>query len=77
MRPWEYFNEFVGGPIRAYLYFSDEGVDQRVKELAAIIYFYGPISEVEERAHSIDWLGRDPGRDQSRLESARFPARDR
>ena len=86
MRPWEYFNEFDGGAGRAYLYFSDEGVDlgQRVKELAAYYHravqpsgevpfiFYGPISEVEERARGIDWLGRDPDRDQSRLESATF-----
>jgi len=86
MRPWEYFNEFIGGPGRAYLYFSDEGVDlgQRVKELAAYYHravepsgevpfiFYGPISEVEERARGIDWLGRDPDRDESRLESATF-----
>lgn len=83
MRPWEYFNEFIG-PGRAYLYFSDEGVDlgQRVKELAAYYHraveptgevpfiFYGPISEIEERARGIDWLGRDPGRDLPRLESA-------
>ena len=86
MRPWEYFNEFIGGPGRAYLYFSDEGVDlgQRVKELAAYYHrdvepsgevpfiFYGPISEVEERMRGIDWLGRVPDRDQSRLESATF-----
>jgi hypothetical protein len=86
MRPWEYFNEFIGGPSRAYLYFSDEGVDlgQRVKELAAYYHravepsgevpfiFYGPISEVEERARGIDWLGREPERDRSRLESATF-----
>ena len=85
MCPWEYFNEFIG-PSRAYLYFSDEGVDlgQRVKELAAYYHraveptgevpfiFYGPISEVEERARGIDWLGRDPGRDLPRLESATF-----
>jgi len=86
MRPWEYFNELIGGPGRAYLYFSDEGVDlgQRVKELAAYYHqtvepsgevpliFYGPISEVEERMRGIDWLGRVPERDQSRLESATF-----
>lgn len=86
MRPWEYFNEFIGGSGRAYLYFSDEGVDlgQRVKELASYYHravepsgevpfiFYGPISEVEEKARGIDWLGRVPDRDQSRLESATF-----
>jgi hypothetical protein len=86
MRPWEYFNEFVGGAGRAYRYFSDEGVDlgQRVKELATYYHraveppgevpfiFYGPISEVEEKARRIDWLGRDAKRDQSRLEAATF-----
>ena len=86
MRPWEYFNEIIGGPGRAYFYFSDEGVDlgQRVKELAAYYHravepsgevpfiFYGPISEVEERARGIDWLGRRPDRDQSRLQSPTF-----
>ncbi|MGB6496915.1 MAG: hypothetical protein WA853_08350 [Candidatus Acidiferrum sp.] len=36
MRPWEYFNEFVGGTTNAYKSFSDEGVNlgQRSKELA-------------------------------------------
>ncbi len=83
MRPWEYFNEIIGGPSRAWLYFSDEGVDlgQRVKELADYYHrvvepsgeipfiFYGPISEVEEKARRIDWLGKDTRRDESRLES--------
>lgn len=86
MRPWEYFNEIIGGPSRAWLYFSDEGVDlgQRVKELAHYYHravepsgeipfiFYGPISEVEEKARHIDWLGLNPKRDQSKLESATF-----
>jgi len=84
MRPWEYFNEIIGGASHAWPYFSDEGVDlgQRVKELADYYHravepsgeipfiFYGPISEVEEKARRIDWLGRDIKRDQSRLESA-------
>jgi len=36
-RPWEYFNEFIGGAKNGFLYFNDEGVDlgQRGKELAA------------------------------------------
>ncbi len=85
MRPWEYFNEIIGTG-RAYLYFSDEGVDlgQRVKELADYYHrelepfgevpliFYGPISEVEEKARRIDWLGRDTKRDLSKLESNSF-----
>jgi len=27
VRPWEYYNELIGGPENAYLYFADEGVD--------------------------------------------------
>jgi hypothetical protein len=36
MRPWEYFNEIVGGAEKGYLYFNDEGVDlsQRIAEVA-------------------------------------------
>jgi hypothetical protein len=39
MRPWEYFNEIIGGTKNGYFYFSDEGVDlwQRGKELDATI----------------------------------------
>lgn len=35
LRPWEYFNEVIGGSNNAYKYFSDEGVDlgQRSKEM--------------------------------------------
>lgn len=34
MRPWEYFNEFVGGARNAHNYFNDEGVD-------LALYFHG------------------------------------
>jgi tetratricopeptide (TPR) repeat protein len=35
LRPWEYYNELIGGPANGYLYFADEGVDlgQRTREL--------------------------------------------
>ena len=86
MRPWEYFNEVIGGPKNGYLYFSDEGVDlgQRAKELAEYyhrvlepsgevpIIFYGPIGDVEEEARGLDWLGRDEKRDEARLSSPTF-----
>jgi hypothetical protein len=78
MRPWEYFNEIIGGTKSGYLYFSDEGVDlgQRGKELAAYyhrvlepageipILEYGPIGIPEENARHLEWLGRDPKRDE-------------
>jgi hypothetical protein len=85
MRPWEYFNEVIGGTSNGHRYFSDEGVDlwQRGKELAA--YYHGvlePLGEVpllvyginepEEKARHLDWLGRNKGRDESLLSSPVF-----
>jgi hypothetical protein len=80
LRPWEYFNEFVGGTRNGYKYFNDEGVDlgQRTKEIAdyyrkflkpagvmpSIIYF---TSEQEMKARDVDYLGRDMQRDLKRL----------
>ncbi|HEV3481105.1 MAG TPA: phospholipid carrier-dependent glycosyltransferase [Candidatus Acidoferrales bacterium] len=86
MRPWEYFNELIGGAKNGYLYFSDEGVDlgQRGKELGEYyhrvlepsgevpIVFYGPIGDIEEKALGLDWLGRDGKRDETRLSSPTF-----
>src|ERR1700756_3404567 len=85
MRPWEYFNEIIGGTKNGPRYFSDEGVDlfQRGRELAA--YYYEvlepageipllnyPISESGEKARHLDWIGRDEQRDQGRLTWAIF-----
>jgi hypothetical protein len=86
MRPWEYFNEIIGGTSNAYRYFSDEGVDlgQRGKELAEYyhrvlepsgevpILFYGIIGDPEKEARHLDWLGRDRKRDETRLTSPLF-----
>jgi hypothetical protein len=85
MRPWEYFNEIIGTK-NAYLYFSDEGVDlgQRGRELAEYyhrvlepagdvpILEYGPIGLPEEKGRRLDWLGRDPKRDEIRIVSPIF-----
>jgi tetratricopeptide (TPR) repeat protein len=79
-RPWEYFNEFVGGPQNAYKYFDDEGVDlgQRSKELVAYYrrflkpagemayVIYGTTDE-ELKARDVEFLGRDLQRDRDRL----------
>jgi len=80
LRPWEYFNEMVGGSKNAYKYFSDEGVDlgqrsnemveyyrQHLKpahELADVIYF---TSEEELKGRDVEYLGRDTARDIERL----------
>ncbi|HLZ52542.1 MAG TPA: tetratricopeptide repeat protein [Candidatus Acidoferrum sp.] len=87
LRPWEYYNEIIGGSKNGYLYFSDEGIDvgQRGKELATYyhqvlepagdvpFYAYGNgTNESELKARHVDWLGRDPKRDKTRLSSPVF-----
>ena len=73
MRPWEYYNEAVGGTANGHRYFSDEGVDlgQRTKELVDyyntnlkpngevpyVLYFS---SDIEFRRRGLDWVGKDP-----------------
>jgi hypothetical protein len=82
MRPWEYFNEIVGGGKNGYLYFDDEGVDlgQRTKEMAQyyrevlqpvgeLPYESYMVTYTTERARGLDWVGQDPKRDQARLTS--------
>ncbi len=39
IRPWEYFNEFVGGPDGAYLRLGDESVDVAQRDLDFIRYY--------------------------------------
>jgi len=80
MRPWEYYNEFVGGADNAYRYFDDEGVDvsQRMKEMATyyhevvaptgeIPYIDCECSQVEMRRRGMDWVGQDLARDETRM----------
>jgi len=80
LRPWEYFNEFVGGAKNAHKYFDDEGVDlgQRTKEIADYYSkFLKPSGELatlicvssdeEFKGRDIDFLGRDMKRDLPRL----------
>jgi hypothetical protein len=80
LRPWEFFNEFVGGTRNAHNYFDDEGVDlgQRTKEIVEyyrkfvkpsgerpnIIYIS---SDEELKGRDMEYLGRDMERDLPRL----------
>ncbi len=80
MRPWEYYNEAVGGTANGHRYFNDEGVDlgQRTKELVDyynknlkpngeipyVLYFS---SDTEQRRRGLDWVGKDPERDEATL----------
>jgi hypothetical protein len=79
LRPWEYFNEFVGGTQNAYKYFDDEGVDlgQRSKELVAyyrqflksreLAYVIYGTTDEELKGRDVEFLGRDLQRDRNRL----------
>jgi hypothetical protein len=80
MRPWEYFNESVGGSAGAWQYFSDEGVDLGLRledidryyeanlapsgEIPVIMYFS---SDVERDRREIEYVGKDPKRDADRI----------
>src|SRR5277367_642874 len=80
LRPWEYFNELVGGTKNGYKYFSDEGVDlgQRTKEIVNYYRkFLKPAGEMptliyessdeELKGRDVEYLGRDMQRDLKRL----------
>jgi hypothetical protein len=82
MRPWEYFNEIIGGAKNGYLYFDDEGVDlsQRTKEMARyyrevlqpageLPYIDYMVTTTTKKARGLDWVGHDPKRDEARLTS--------
>jgi tetratricopeptide (TPR) repeat protein len=86
-RPWEYFNEIIGGAAQGYRYFNDEGVDLLQRGTEAARYYHAvlePAGEIPLFAYTlgpevarytalkVDWLGRDFQRDESRLESANF-----
>ena len=82
LRPWEYYNETVGGPERAYLYFSDEGIDveQRVKELVKYYdenlkpagetpFLLYPVHQAERKRRELDWVGKNLERDEERMDN--------
>jgi hypothetical protein len=82
LRPWEYYNETVGGAANGYRYFDDEGVDliMRTKELAkyynenlkpadeipTVIYY---MRSADKKRQGLDWIGKDPERDREKLNS--------
>jgi tetratricopeptide (TPR) repeat protein len=82
MRPWEYYNETVGGAESANSYFSDESIDLslRSRELAdyyhetlepagEIPYINYPIRGAERKSRKLDWVGKDRDRDAQKLDS--------
>ncbi len=85
LRPWEYYNELVGGSKNAYLDFNDEGVDIYQRNLEIARYYhevlepaheipflqYIPYDEEAEYLH-LDWVGHDMQRDESLFQSPLF-----
>ena len=85
MRPWEYYNELVGGSKRAYRYFNDEGVDLYQRNLEIARYYhdylepahdipflqYIPYDEEAEYLH-LDWVGHDMKRDERHFDNPVF-----
>jgi tetratricopeptide (TPR) repeat protein len=85
LRPWEYYNEFVGGTANAYLYFNDEGVDVYQRHLEIARYYhqvlepvheipflqYIPYDEEAEYLH-LDWVGHDMKRDEPYFQNPVF-----
>ncbi len=82
MRPWEYFNETVGGPSGGHRYFNDEGVDLSLRSTEAIRYYHEhlkPAGEVpytfyllppiDDPAKTLDYVGKDPERDKGKWEA--------
>jgi tetratricopeptide (TPR) repeat protein len=82
MRPWEYFNEAVGGAANGYRYFDDEGIDlsERTKEMARyyreVLQPGGEIPYIDYfttlvvmRGRGLDCVGCDPRRDETKLMS--------
>jgi len=51
MRPWEYYNELVGGPQNAWRYFNDEGLNLRQRTTELIRYYDEHIRGTEEIAY--------------------------
>jgi hypothetical protein len=85
MRPWEYFNELIGGTKNGYRYFNDEGVDcwQRSKELAAYSHqvlepegekplLAYPVGWSESKARGLDWVNQNIDLQQSLKGSRTF-----
>jgi tetratricopeptide (TPR) repeat protein len=82
LRPWEYYNETIGGAANGYRYFDDEGVDlslrkkelaeyynQNLKPMNEVPYIYYPGSYKERKRRGVDWVGKNPERDREKMNS--------
>jgi len=82
VRPWEYYNEFVGGTANSSRYSNDEGLDvflrgrelaryyhQEVEPNGEVPYITYPIPDPEKLRRGIHWVGEDRVRDRALLEA--------
>lgn len=69
MRPWEYFNETIGGTSNGHKYFNDEGVDLYQRSWEAVRYYHDVLKpagqrpylfylmpEVKDAEKTVDWI---------------------
>lgn len=79
-RPWEYYNETIGGAANAYRFFNDEGVDLSLHTKELVDYYHQNLkppgevpyvayfsSRVEWRRRGLDWVGKEPERDAHKI----------
>ena len=82
-RPYEYYNELIGGSKNGYLYFNDEGVSMEPMRASELIKYYRevvqPTGEIpylfyyvprpQRKLFGMDWVGKDMKRDAARLQN--------
>ncbi|MGE3467253.1 MAG: tetratricopeptide repeat protein, partial [Pyrinomonadaceae bacterium] len=69
MRPWEYFNESIGGTANGHKYFNDEGVDLYQRSEEAVRYYHDVLKpaglrpylfylmpEINDPEKTVDWI---------------------
>jgi tetratricopeptide (TPR) repeat protein len=82
LRPWEYYNETVGGAANAYKYFGDEGIDAELRVTELVKYYNEnlkpagelpfllyPVHQAEKKRRELDWVGKNLERDAERVNS--------
>lgn len=79
MRPWEYFNESIGGTANGHRYFDDEGVDLYQRSEEAVRYYHDVMKPKGERPYlfylmpeindpekTVDWISSSKEKDKGK-----------
>lgn len=78
-RPWEYFNEAIGGTANGHKYFNDESVDLYQRSEEAVRYYHDVLKpagqhpyvfylmpDIKDPDKTIDWISRSKERDKGK-----------